>query len=164
MREIARLTGTVAGTLHKELANLAKTGILIKEVSGNQVRYGANRACPIFDELVGIVKKTSGIVDVLADALVPLAADIHAAFVFGSVASGKETAGSDVDVMIFGDVDFARAVHALHPAQDILGREINPKVFSSNEWRERIQKRDAFVTDIMKRPTLFIIGTAHDIG
>lgn len=164
VREIARLTGTVAGTLHKELASLAEAGILVKEVAGNQVRYGANRACPIFDELVGIMKKTSGIVHVLADAMAPLAAEIQAAFVFGSVASGKETAGSDVDVMIIGNVDFARAIHALHPAQGTLGREINPKVFSSKEWLERIKKREAFVMDVMKKPKLFIIGTAHDLG
>ena len=65
MREIARLTGTVAGTLHKELARLAEAGILIKSVSGNQVRYGANREGLIFEELAAILRKTSGVVDVL---------------------------------------------------------------------------------------------------
>jgi predicted transcriptional regulator len=37
VREIARLTGTVAGTLHKELARLADAGLLMKETVGNQV-------------------------------------------------------------------------------------------------------------------------------
>lgn len=133
MPEIARPKGAVAGTLHQELASLVEAGILVKEVFGNQVRYGANRPCSILDELVGIVKKTPGIVHVLADVLSLLVAEIKPAFVFESVASGKETAGCDVDVMIIGNVDFARAVHALHPAQDILGRSIHPKVFSSNE-------------------------------
>ena len=48
VREIARLTNTVAGTLHKELARLADAGLLLKETVGNQVLYGANRDCPIF--------------------------------------------------------------------------------------------------------------------
>ena len=61
VREIARLTGTVAGTLHKELARLADAGLLLKETVGNQVFYEANRDCPIFEELASILRKTSGL-------------------------------------------------------------------------------------------------------
>ena len=89
VREIARLTGTVAGTLHKELASLAEAGILVKEVSGNQLLYGANRACPIFEELAGILRKTSGPVDVLTEALAPLAKHIRAAFVMDVMTKPK---------------------------------------------------------------------------
>lgn len=164
VREIARLTGTVAGTLHKELANLAEAGILTKEAVGNQVMYRANRDCPIFAELAAILKKTFGLVDVLADALAPLADGIRAAFVFGSVAAGKERAGSDVDLMVIGEVEFARVVEAVHSAQADLGREINPKVFDSAEWRRRREGKDAFVMDIMQKPKLFVIGTLNDLG
>ncbi|MDH5546194.1 MAG: ArsR family transcriptional regulator [Gammaproteobacteria bacterium] len=59
VREIARLTGTSAGTLHKELTKLAETGLLLKELLGNQVVYQANTYCPIFLELVSIMKKLS---------------------------------------------------------------------------------------------------------
>lgn len=58
VREIARLTGTVAGTLHKELSKLADAGVLVKQTSGNQVLYQANPVCPIYQELSGVVKKT----------------------------------------------------------------------------------------------------------
>lgn len=163
VREIARLTGTVAGTLHKELANLAEAGILTKEASGNQVLYRVNRNCPVFNELAGILKKTSGLVDVLAGALAPLAERIEVAFVYGSVAGGKETAGSDVDLMIIGEVEFAHVVAALNPAQDALGREINPKVFNPREWRERLACKDAFATDVTEKPKLFVLGSIDDI-
>ena len=164
VREIARLTGTIAGTLHKELTNLAAAGVLIKEASGNQVRYGANRECPIFEELAGILKKTSGVVDVLAERWAPLEKRIRAAFVFGSVARGSETAGSDIDVLIVGNVGFAVAVEALHPAQEVLGREINPKVFNPAEWRKRIEMKDPFAVEVMAKPKLFVIGSADDLG
>jgi len=65
VREIARLTHTTAGTLHRELSKLAKAEVLIREVSGNQVYYKANPTFPIFEELVSILKKTSGLVDVI---------------------------------------------------------------------------------------------------
>lgn len=108
VREIARLTGTVAGTLHKELSRLSEAGVLLKEASGNQVLYSANRDGLIFDELASILRKTSGVVDVLANALAPLSEEVQVAFVFGSMASGKAAAGSDIDLMVIGDVSFRR--------------------------------------------------------
>src|SRR3990172_5768635 len=110
VREIARLTSTVPGSLHRELSRLAKAQVLIREVSGNQVHYQANQNCPIFEELASILRKTSGIVDVLAEAVAPLASKIKVALVFGSVGSGTENSRSDVDILIIGDIDFTDAV------------------------------------------------------
>jgi hypothetical protein len=89
VREIARQTETNAGTLHKELARLAQAGLLQRERVGNQLRYGANRQCPIFAEMASILRKTSGLADVLLDAISPLARRIKVALIFGSVARGK---------------------------------------------------------------------------
>ena len=69
VRELARLTGTSAGTLHKELTKLTQGGVLRREAVGNQVRYSADLDCPIFGELASILRKTSGMVDVLVAAL-----------------------------------------------------------------------------------------------
>ena len=102
VREIARLTGTVAGTLHKELATLAKAGILSVQPRGNQKLYKANRDCPVFEELASILRKTSGMVDVLATALLPMAEQLDSACIFGSVAQGRETTYSDVDILLIG--------------------------------------------------------------
>lgn len=163
VREIARLTDTVAGTLHRELAKLAKAHVLLREVSGNQVYYQANTNFPIFEELASILRKTSGLVDVLADALAPLAEKIVAAFVFGSVARGTESVGSDVDVMLIGDIKFAEAVKALYPAQDIIRREINPKVYQKAEWKKLVNDKESFVQEILNTPKLFIIGAPNDV-
>jgi len=163
VREIARLTSTVAGSLHRELTKLAKANVLIREVSGNQVYYQANRAFPIFDELASILRKTSGLVDVLANALSPLADKIEVAFVYGSVARGTENLGSDIDVLIIGKIGFRDAVTALYSAQSILGREINPKVYQMAQWKKLVHNKDPFAQEILSNPKLFIIGTANDI-
>src|SRR5579872_5315744 len=81
VREIARLTNTAAGSLHRELSKLAEAQVLIREVSGNQVYYQANSTFPIFEELASILRKTSGLVDILANALTPLTKKIEVAFV-----------------------------------------------------------------------------------
>lgn len=163
LREIARLTGTTAGTLARELSKLVKAGVVNVQKVGNQTHYSANRDCPVFDELASIVRKTSGLTDVLAEALLPLADQIDAAFVFGSVASGKARSESDIDVMVIGDVSFKAVVTALYSLQERLGRELNPKVYSRMEWRNLVAENGTFIRDIQKNPTLFIMGTESDL-
>jgi predicted nucleotidyltransferase len=158
VREIARLTGTVAGTLHKELATLAKAGILTVQPRGNQKLYTANRDCPIFEELASILRKTSGMVDVLATALLPMAEQIDSACIFGSVAQGRETTHSDVDILLIGVAGFADIVKALYPCHEVLGREVNPKMYGKTAWANLVRKNDGFAREIIAKPKMFIIG------
>ena len=164
VRELARLTGTSAGTLHKELTKLTQGGVLRRQEVGNQVRYSANRDCPIFEELASILRKTSGLVDVLASALGSVEENIALAFVFGSVARGEQQSNSDVDVMLVGSLGFADAVQALHPAQVTLQREINPVVYSLDEFRRRAASDDSFVREVLAKPKLFMVGNENELG
>ncbi|HQQ75197.1 MAG TPA: nucleotidyltransferase domain-containing protein [Pseudomonadales bacterium] len=163
LREIARLTGTVPGTLTRELTKLAEAGLLVKNKVGNQLHYAANVECPVFEELASILRKTSGLVEILADVLAPIAGHIEAAFVFGSMASGKAGVGSDIDVMVVSDVGYSDVVAALYPAQKMLGREINPKVYGVEEWQRLMAAKGAFVQDILAKPKLFILGSEADL-
>jgi predicted nucleotidyltransferase len=115
-------------------------------------------------ELAGILRKTSGLADVVAEALEPLSEQITAAFIFGSVARATETTGSDIDVLIIGSVDFGAAIDALHPAQEKLAREINPKVFSTREWKTNLKRKNPFLTDIIANPKIFLIGEESDLA
>lgn len=163
VREIARLTGTVAGTTGRELKNLAQSGILKQKKRGNQLEYSANRECPIFEELESIVRKTSGMAEVLAEALLPLSAKIEVAFIFGSVASGKAGSNSDVDLCIVGDVAFTDVVHALDDLQDVLQREINPKCFSLSEWQSQRAQPSVFFEELLNKDVINVIGSRDDI-
>ena len=164
VRELARLTGTSAGTLHKELTKLTNGGVLRRQEVGNQVRYSADRDCPVFEELASILRKTSGLVDVLVAALSGIEKNIALAFVFGSVARGEQQSNSDVDVMLVGSVGFADAVQVLHPVQAILQREINPVVYSLEEFRRRAASDDSFVRDVLSQPKLFVVGNENELG
>lgn len=164
VREIARLTGTVAGTLHKELSKLADAGLLVKMAQGNQVAYQANRNNLIFEELASLLRKTSGIANVLAEALAPLAPQIDFALVFGSVASGKARVDSDIDVLIVANASFSEIVKVLYPAQQQLRREINPKLYLPEEWRLALAEGSAFVRELLEKPSIKIIGDMDDAG
>jgi predicted nucleotidyltransferase len=162
VRAIARMTGRPANTLYRELAMLAEAGLLVRRAQGNQVHYQANPDSPIYEELRGILKKTTGIADVLRKALARLAGKIKLAFVYGSIASGKEGARSDVDVMLVGDVKFADAIHALGPAEKALRREINPHVYGVREFRAKLAGKEPFFLRVFEGPKIPLIGKLHD--
>lgn len=164
VRELARQTGTTAGTLHRELSKLAEAGLLLRERRGNQVLYQANTACPVFEELAGLFRKTSGAVGVLQEALRPLLGDIRFALVYGSLARGTETAGSDADVLIIGDAGFGEIVKALYPAQSQLQREINPVVYTEREFLDRLNNKEPLVLEVLAKPKLFLLGEQHDFA
>ncbi len=161
-REIARRTGLPAGTITRELGKLAEVGLLKREKRGNQQVYSADTTGPIFTELASILRKTSGMADVLVQSLAPSAHKLRLAFVFGSVAQGRETSGSDIDVMLIGDISFREAVQLLHPTEAVLGREVNPKVFGTSEFTDKV-RLEPFLADVMAKPKLFLIGNAHDL-
>ena len=158
VREIARLTGTVAGTANKELRKLSEAGVLVKQKQGNQLLYQADKQCVVYEELASLLRKTSGLADVLANGLLPLADSIDAAFVFGSMASGKTDSGSDIDLCVVGSVTFAELVKAVYSVQQTLGREINPKCFSVAEWQHAVAENSVFIQELLHKPTINIIG------
>ena len=160
LRELARVIGAAPGTLKKELDALCEAGLLRAERVGNQVRFCANTAHPVFPELQALIRKTIGLADALRLSLAPLAGRIDAAFVFGSMASGTESAGSDIDLMVVGDAGFAEIVDATYAAQATLGREINPKVMSASEWQAKKAESNAFLQNVLNKPRIMLSGDA----
>lgn len=162
VREISRLTGTTPGTMNKELSRLYEAGLLDRERVGNQLRYSANRSHQIYPELTGILRKTVGLADVLIEALAAQADSIETAFIYGSLARGTETAGSDVDLLIVGSADFGSVIDSLHGVQKKVGREVNAKVFTRRQWNAKIKAHDAFIAEVLKSPKLMLIGDVDE--
>lgn len=158
LRELARQTQTAPGTLKKELDALCHVGLLTSERVGNQVQFQANQGHPVFAELQALIRKTTGLADVLRQALQPLGDQVTLAFVFGSMANGSAHAGSDVDVLVVGSASFAQVVEATHAAQTQLGREINPKVMTTAEWMRKQAEGNPFVQELLAKPKVMLIG------
>lgn len=161
--EIIRLAASGSGAVQRELERLSIAGLIEVTVSGNRKFYQANRNSPLFEELHGLVIKTAGLVEPLKAALQPLAKQIQAAFVYGSVAKGGDTAGSDIDLMIIADdLGYGDIYKALQKAEDKLRRPINPNLMTTQEWRRKSADDSAFAGKIARQPRLFIIGEADE--
>ena len=108
--------------------------------------------------------KTAGLVDVLRDALKPLAAKIAVAFVYGSIASGQERSESDIDLMVIGSVSPVDLALPLRRAHEQVGREINPTVYSVTEFNRKRTGKDHFLSQVLTSPRLIVLGSENDLG
>jgi len=164
LRQVVRFSGLGMGVVNRELLSLAEAGILNREAKGQEIYYTANRNCPIFKELQGLVVKTFGVADVLRAELVPIAKRIKAAFIYGSFADGTQNHASDVDVMVIGEVSFTEVVEALTPAQEKLRREINPTVYPPDEFGKKLAEGHHFLTSVIKGEKIFLVGSERELA
>jgi DNA-binding transcriptional ArsR family regulator len=161
--ELARRMGVPSSSLQRELQDLTGAGILKSHRQGRMVYYQANTGSPVFPDLRGLLLKTAGLVDVLADALKPMAARLRLAFVYGSIASGHEQSDSDIDLMVVGKVSPSELALPLRQARESLGREINPTVYTSSEFDKKRAAKDHFLTQVLTKPRLLVLGGEHDL-
>jgi len=139
-------------------------GLITAQSIGNQKHYTANCTSPLFTELRSIVLKTFGLADVLREALAPIASQIHIAFIYGSIAKQEDTATSDVDLMLVCDnLTYADLFKLLEEAQVKLGRPIHPTFYSPAEWARKYQANNNFLTQLVKQPKIFLIGTEDEL-
>ena len=158
--EVVALAQSGTGAVQRELASLSGAGLLTVTSRGNQKHYRANKAAPVFEELHGLILKTSGLVDVLRSALAPLASQIDAAFVFGSIAKRTDTASSDVDVLIVSEtLGYADVFAALEAAAERLGRKVNATLYSRADLAKRIKQNNAFATRVLAQNKIWLIGS-----
>ena len=163
--EIVRLANMGRGTVKRELDRLVAAGVLTLSKEGNQHHYQANPGCPIYPELLAIVRKTFGVADVIRKALAPMDARIELAFVYGSMAKAADTQDSDIDLMLVGhDLAYADVVELLIPVEHSLHRSINPTIYTPVEYREKISTQNSFLLRVMEQPKLMIKGIIDDFG
>jgi len=162
--ELIRLARVGTGAVRRQLARFEQVGLVEVTRSGNQKHYQAKRESPIFAELHGLVVKTVGLVEPLRVALAPYAPKIRVAFVYGSAAAGGDRATSDIDVMVISDkLTYPDAYGALHAAERVLARPVNPTVITTDEWRKKRARSGSFAARLAAGPKLFVLGGNDDL-
>jgi predicted nucleotidyltransferase len=157
--EVIGLAHSGTGAVQRELARLEAAGLVTATRVGKQKHYQASRASPVFEELRALVLKTSGLGDVLREAMAPVSSRIRAAFVYGSIAKGEDTATSDIDLMVISEgLSYADLFGTLEEASAQLGRKVAPTIYSPRELARRKKQDSAFVTRVLEQPKLWLIG------
>lgn len=162
MRELERRSGLSDATVRQELKKLTRLGVVEVRRDGNRTYYRANDAHPLYQDIRNLVLKTSGLTDVLREALGG-ATDIDLAFVFGSVADDTAKAHSDIDLMVVGTTGLRQLSKRLSGLEAKLGREVNPHVLTPEEFAQRADECDHFITAVLKSPRLFVVGGEDEL-
>jgi predicted nucleotidyltransferase len=161
LRQITREVQAGQGAVQRELKRLVDAGLLTREARGREVHYRANRACPIFAELHGLVLKTVGLADVLRGALLPFQTDITLAVVYGSQAAGTARSGSDVDLLVVGTVEEMALHKAVADAETQLARTVNYTLLTPREFARRRRERGGFVARVLDGPLIPLLGSPN---
>jgi len=162
VRELVARTGLPQGSVQRELARLAKAGIVTREASGRQVYYRANEQCPIVPDLRSVLIKTVGLADAIRESIRPEAGAIRAAFIFGSFARAEPEPESDVDLFVIGQIAPHSLAALLRDAR--VARVINPVVMLPEEFRERAASGDQFVREVLESPRIYLIGDEDELA
>ncbi len=162
LREIERQAGLSLGTIRQDLQKLARLDLVTTRRDGNRLYYQANIEHPLYPDIRKLVLKTAGLVEIFKRVLDREGVKI--VFVFGSLASSREKAASDVDLMVIGVVSLRTLSSWLAGVSEQIGREINPHTLTVEEFRRRIEKGDHFLFNVLESPKLFIIGNENDLA
>ena len=156
--ELVRAVGTGTSTVTKELKRFNTMGLFATKKVGNQIHYQANQDCPVYEEMKSLVRKTFGVTDSFKEALAPISNKINKAFIYGSFADGTENSVSDIDLMVVSDqLTYTDVIdHIDHLSEDLM-RTINPTLYTTNEFNDRLNKKHYFLSKVMKRPRIDLI-------
>ena len=157
LREIASILKEDPGNLSKELAKLDRGGIFVSTIKGNQKYFSLNKKYPLYKELKSIVFKTIGIEGSLKN-IIEKAAGVLISFIYGSFAEDKENSASDIDLLIIGNPNEDKLMQEIDDLEMRLQREINYNIYSREEFKQRIKRKDSFILNILKGPKTVLKG------
>jgi DNA-binding transcriptional ArsR family regulator len=163
LSELATHIGTRSSSLQRDVDSLVRVGILEKRVDGRRSYIKANEGSPIYSELRGIIEKTSGIVPTLQNAVGRFGKKIRSGFVYGSLARGEEGAGSDVDLMLIGNVSTMEVAPVLRRVEKTVDRQINPTIFTETDFVKNLTDKNHFLLTVMRGKKIMVKGTEDEL-
>lgn len=163
-RGIAEATGGALRQVQRALKRIERAGLVSKTKRGNMVYYKAERTHPAFEDLKRVFLKTVALGDALREALAPLVNKVKLAFIFGSLAQGKETAQSDIDLFMVGELSLRETTKVLGSIVPELGREFNPVVYPTKEFKKKAQKNHHFIAEVIKGPKIWLVGNVDELA
>jgi prevent-host-death family protein len=156
-REIARRAGLGLRSAQIVLARLESLGLVASERDGNRRYYRALRT-DRFEGLRAMMAREIGVAEVIARHLADTRESVRWAFVFGSAATGEDTLGSDIDLLVIGEATDDALVEPIAAAQRELGREIDVVSYRPAEFEKKRAQGNHFISSVLSGPRFDVIG------
>ncbi|MBW6431724.1 winged helix-turn-helix domain-containing protein [Patescibacteria group bacterium] len=156
VREITRKVDEQINSVRRELANLKSIGLVKSRAAKGKIFYQANTKSDIFPDLKKVFGKIAKetvyenkIADKLKAAGVIQYASLHGYFV--------EDSTSQVDLFIVGAVDKVKIRPIIKELSGEVGHEINYTIMSPEEYQDRRDLFDRFLTEIISSPKIVVV-------
>ena len=162
LRELQRMLGYSAGSIRRELLRFQKDNLFTTQKMGNLLYYHLNTIHPLFKELKSIISKTVGVEGTLRKELSSIKA-IETAFIYGSFASTREQAGSDIDLMIIGNPNISFLNQKIARLEEKLKRGITITTYFPEEYQNKRKAKSGFIMDLLNNPKILLVGTEDDL-
>jgi len=145
------------------LKRIMSAGLVLSARRGNRVYYTSNTRHPAHEDLKRVLIKTVAFGDQLRDRLKPFSKQIHLAFIFGSMAAGTERSGSDVDLLIVGQLTSREVAKVLGPLGREMDREFNATLYPEKEFRSKARRGNRFIGQVIGEPKIWLIGNEQEL-
>ena len=133
LRGLADEFGDSTNAIRVELNRLTKAGLLESYPDGRTKLYQANVKHPLFPDLQSIVRKLTGI-DQLIDMVLSKLGKLELAFMTGDYAKGIDS--GIIDIVIVGRIDRQYLIELEKKAEDLIKRKIRSLVLTKEEFEK----------------------------
>ncbi|MEW6329464.1 MAG: nucleotidyltransferase domain-containing protein [Candidatus Micrarchaeota archaeon] len=157
LRETARRAGISPPEAKRELDALVSLGVLKSAKSGNLSIFSLNERCPFLQELKTLYLKTDGIFEALRGSISKVRG-VDYAFIYGSMARGDYSEGSDVDVLVIGESDENELAMAFTELQKKITREINFILWTRKDFSRKIRENGSFFSSVASGKKIWLAG------
>ena len=140
LRSLAKEFDVSPHAVRTELNNLRRHKVLVSERDGRNVYFRANTGHPLFPELSSMVRKITGIDD-LVKSVVDRLGNLEAAYLVGDYARGADT--GIIDVVLVGRIDRVQLEDFVAKTEAYIERRIRSLVLSKEEF-DRMRNSTGF--------------------
>jgi len=156
-RDLTNRTDAKPATLHRELTRLEHAGLIRHERVGNTKRYLAATDSPLHDPLRELLERTLGVEPLLRQRLAVLEG-VQAAAIFGSWAAGETDEGSDIDLLVVGEMHRDDLLAAVRDVEVAAHREIDVTAYGADEFARRRDAGSGFLRTVLRGPLIELVG------
>lgn len=160
LRGLAAIAGVESGNAVKMLRALVAAHLVRQVPDPRGTRYQADDRSPFFAALRQLFLAADALLQDLREVARNLQAEeVH---VFGSMARGTAGPGSDVDILVVGDLSTIEAQAAFKPVARKHKREVSVLVMDRDTLRKQAAEGSPFWRDVLAHPVITLRGHPLD--
>ena len=163
VRQLVRITEEEINSVRRELARMEERGLVKKEPRANRLYYFFVKSYPYYQDLIGLVAKTTGLGQDIVKHKNKLG-NIKFAMLSGRYARQMpKKSDEDIDLLIIGKVNITELNKLVRKAESAREKEINYAPMTPDEFQFRKSRRDPFLQKILSAGRVMLIGDEEEM-